>query len=123
MRVNYLLHDIRLQHSKDIELLRSLTLSSMYKDEVVVNLYVDNEHILKESISMIGECRFGILRRLPLINVYFNLNNVSSVKDLSNDIQNFITPIVKFDLAVNNIMETQLQSEMQFCIPKCSFVI
>lgn len=105
MRVNYLLHDIRLQHSKDIELLRSLTLSSMYKDEVVVNLYVDNEHILKESISMIGECRFGILRRLPLINVYFNLNNVSSVKDLSNDIQNFITPIVKFDLAVNNIME------------------
>ena len=43
MRVNYLLHDIRLQHSKDIELLRSLTLSSMYKDEVVVNLYVDNE--------------------------------------------------------------------------------
>lgn len=105
MRVNYLLHDIRLQDSKDIEQLSSLTLSSMYKDEVVVNLYVDNEHILKESISMIGEYRFGILRRLPLINMYFNLNNVSSVKDLSNDIQNFITPIVRFDLTVNNISE------------------
>ncbi len=31
MKVNYLLHDIRLQDSKDIELLRSLTVSSMYK--------------------------------------------------------------------------------------------
>lgn len=105
MKINYLLYDIRLKNIEDVEYLRSLSLCDIYKDEVVVNLYVDNENLLEDCLSTIRECRFGILRRLPLVNLYFNVDNIFIAKDLNNDIQNFITPIVRIDWTINGVIE------------------
>lgn len=112
MRINYLLQDIRIENIGDVNMLYSfleklnLEKKDMYMDEVVINLFINNESILKECLDVIKEYRFGILRRLPLVNMYFNINNVYIIKDLNNDIHNFITPILRIDLSVENVVET-----------------
>lgn len=105
MKLNYLLQDIELKSREDINLIYAMKRNSAYKEEVVINLFVENDLILHECLEDIKGFRFGILHRLPLVNLFFNIDNIWMIKSLSNDIQNFITPIVKIDISTDDMME------------------
>lgn len=111
MKKNYILEDMELICRKDVDRICSFLKNcnaednSMYMDEVIINLFVRNETILKDCLEEIKKYRFGILRRLPLVNIYLNVNNVIVINDLNNNIQNFITPILQLDLSIENIIE------------------
>ena len=106
MKINYSLQDITLQDNTDLELLKHIASKNMYLDEVVINLHIKNDSLLQESISVIKESRFGTLRRLPLVNIYFDANQADMLSSLSNEIKNFITPIIKLNSSENCITDT-----------------
>ncbi len=105
MKINYRLEEIILRDEKDLERLKNFSTIGMYEDEFVINVFVENELILNECLGILEQIRFGMLRRLPLVNMYFNIGNMDYIDSLSNDIKNFITPILKVDYKMKNIIE------------------
>lgn len=112
MESNYLLQEVILKDNKDLDNVDSLLErfhsenKSKYIDEMVLNVFVYDESVLKECLAVISSYNFGILRRVPLVNLYFNTDNIYSIKDLDNAVKNFITPVLQVDLAAENIVQT-----------------
>lgn len=112
MKLNYVVCDAKIIDNEDVNEL-DITLkgffdnNATYMDEVVVNLFVENEMLLEDCVSVIEKYQFGVLCRLPLTNLYFDLQNIWCIKNINNKIYNFLTPILKVDIAEKNIKAIQ----------------
>ena len=105
MKINYLLYDVVLRDDMDMDFFESLFIEGMYLDEIVINLFVESERYLQDSIRIIKKIRFGMLRRFPLVNMYFDIKDLGMVKKLNNEIKNFITPIIRIDYRKKGVLD------------------
>ena len=46
-----------------------------------------------------------MLRRFPLVNMYFDIKDLGMVKKLNNEIKNFITPIIRIDYRKKGVLD------------------
>ena len=98
MKLNFVVKDFILNDSNIINdlisFLNEMQCESYFMDDIIINLYVENEYLLKKCLDVLKKYRFGIFKRLPLVNLYFDLEGIYVLKDIHNDIHNHITPLL-----------------------------
>mgnify|MGYP000063940964 FL=1 len=98
MKINYLSDNKTIFEKRDVEELmdsvKDNILKNKYIDEYIINLNINNAVLLKSCIVNLMKFRFGVVGKLPKINIFIDIENYNILDNMNNDIQDFIVPIL-----------------------------
>ena len=98
MKINYLSDNKTILEKRDVEELidsvKDNVLKNKYIDEYIINLNINNAEFLKSCIVNLMEFRFGVVGKLPKVNIFIDIENYNILDNINNDIQDFVTPIL-----------------------------
>lgn len=98
MKINYLLDNKNILERRDIEKLINIVKDNIkkykYIDEYIINLDINSAELLRSCIVKLQSFRFGVVGKLPKLNIFIDIENYNILGSVNNDIQDFITPIL-----------------------------